>query len=111
VTQNSFLVYTSNVFAILGLRSLYFLLADVVSRFHFLKLGLAAVLAFVGLKMLLGDVVEIPIAISLGIIAALLGSSIAASWMFPREAAAHSPVRQPLPEAQNTRESPSSEDR
>jgi tellurite resistance protein TerC len=95
VTQDPFLVYTSNVFAILGLRSLYFLLADVVGRFHFLKLGLAAVLAFVGLKMLLADVFKIPIGLSLGVIGLLLGTSVAASWMFPRETAAHTPVQHP----------------
>ena len=95
VTQDPFLVYTSNVFAILGLRSLYFLLADVVGRFHFLKLGLAAVLGFVGGKMLLADVFKIPIGVSLGVIALLLAVSIAASWMLPRESAAHIPVQHP----------------
>ncbi len=95
VTQDPFLVYTSNVFAILGLRSLYFLLADVVGRFHFLKLGLAAVLGFVGLKMLVADVFKVPVGISLGIIAFLLGASVVASWMFPKKAAAHSPVIHP----------------
>ena len=95
VTQEPFLVYTSNVFAILGLRSLYFLLADVIGRFHFLKLGLAAVLGFVGLKMLAADVFKIPIAISLGVIAIMLGASMVASRMFPKEAAAHSPVTHP----------------
>ena len=95
VTQEPFLVYTSNVFAILGLRSLYFLLADVIGRFHFLKLGLAAVLGFVGLKMLAADIFKIPIAISLGVIAIMLGASMVASRMFPKEAAAHSPVTHP----------------
>ena len=85
VTQEPFLVYTSNVFAILGLRSLYFLLADVIGRFHFLKLGLAAVLGFVGLKMLAADIFKIPIAISLGVIAIMLGASMVASRMFPKE--------------------------
>jgi len=92
VTQKPFLIYTSNVFAILGLRSLYFLLANVVRRFHFLKLGLALVLGFVGLKMLLADVFQVPSGISLGVIALLLGGSIFASWIFPRQVAAHSPV-------------------
>jgi tellurite resistance protein TerC len=95
VTQKPFLVYTSNVFAILGLRSLYFLLADVVGRFHFLQLGLAVVLGFVGFKMLLVDVFKVPIGISLGVIALLLGGSVLASWMFPKRAAAHSPVKYP----------------
>jgi tellurite resistance protein TerC len=92
VTQDPFLVYTSNVFAILGLRSLYFLLADVIGRFHFLKFGLAVVLGFVGLKMLVVDVFKVPIGISLGVIALLLGGSVFASWIFPKRAAAHSPV-------------------
>src|SRR5688500_4567604 len=65
VTRDPFLVYTSNVCAILGLRALYFLLAGVIHKFHYLKLGLAAVLTFVGVKMLLGSVYEIPITTSL----------------------------------------------
>jgi tellurite resistance protein TerC len=98
VTLDPFLVYTSNVFAILGLRSLYFLLADVVGKFHFLKLGLAAVLGFVGLKMLLADVYKIPIGWSLAIIAAILAISVVASLVFPKQAEAHSPVEdQPVP--------------
>jgi tellurite resistance protein TerC len=79
VTDDPFIVYTSNVFAILGLRSLYFLLAGVVDKFHYLKLGLSAVLVFVGLKMLLTDIYKIPIGISLGVIATILTISIAAS--------------------------------
>jgi tellurite resistance protein TerC len=84
VTRDPFLVYTSNVCAILGLRSLYFLLAGVIHKFHFLKLGLAVVLTFVGVKMLLGSVYEIPIFISLLVIALILAISIAASLAFPR---------------------------
>jgi tellurite resistance protein TerC len=103
VTQDPFLVYTSNVFAILGLRSVYFLLADVVGRFHFLKLGLAVVLGFVGLKMLVVDVFKIPIGISLGVIALLLGGSVLASWMFPKREAAHSPIENPPSTSANTR--------
>jgi tellurite resistance protein TerC len=72
-------VYTSNVFAILGLRSLYFLLSGVVDKFHYLKLGLSAVLIFVGVKMLLADIYKIPIGWSLGVIAGILTLSIAAS--------------------------------
>ena len=79
VTSDPFLVYTSNVFAILGLRSLYFLLAGVLEKFTYLKLGLAAVLVFVGVKMTLADVYEIPSPVSLAVIAALLGTSIGAS--------------------------------
>jgi tellurite resistance protein TerC len=84
VTRDPFLVYTSNVFAILGLRSLFFLISGIITKFHFLRYGLAAVLAFVGVKMLISGKVHIPIGISLGAIALLLGGSIVASLMFPR---------------------------
>jgi tellurite resistance protein TerC len=84
ITSDPFIVYTSNVFAILGLRSLYFLLAGVVGKFHFLKLGLSVVLAFVGVKMLLTDVAKIPIGISLAVIAAVIGVSILASLLRDR---------------------------
>jgi tellurite resistance protein TerC len=73
ITLDPFVVFTSNVFAILGLRSLYFLLARVMHRLHALKIGLAAVLVFVGVKMLLIDVVHVPPAVSLGVITTLLG--------------------------------------
>jgi len=79
VTQESFIVYTSNVFAILGLRSLYFLLAGVVDKFYYLKLGLSVVLVFVGIKMLIVEFYKIPIGLSLGVIFAILAISIAAS--------------------------------
>jgi tellurite resistance protein TerC len=79
VTQEPFIVYTSNVFAILGLRSLYFLLAGVVDKFHYLKLGLSVVLVFVGIKMTLVDLYKIPVALSLGVIAIILTTSIIAS--------------------------------
>ena len=79
VTGDPFIVYTSNVFAILGLRSLYFLLADVMDKFQYLKLGLAVVLTFVGFKMVLVDVYKIPVGISLGIIASILAVSVIAS--------------------------------
>ncbi len=92
VTQDPFLVYTSNVFAILGLRSLYFLLAGVIHKFHYLKLGLSVVLVFVGAKMLLTDVYKVPVALSLGVIALVLLLSVAASLVFPKGAEAHSPV-------------------
>jgi tellurite resistance protein TerC len=81
VTRDPFIVYTSNVFAILGLRSLYFLLAGVIGRFHYLKLGLSVVLAFVGVKMLLADLYPIPIALSLGVIAGVLAIAVAASLL------------------------------
>ncbi|HEV2145955.1 MAG TPA: TerC family protein [Longimicrobiaceae bacterium] len=92
VTRDPFLVYTSNVFAILGLRALYFLLAGVIHKFHYLQLGLAVVLVFVGTKMLLADVYHVPIGISLGVIALVLGSAVGASLLFPKRAEAHDPV-------------------
>jgi len=79
ITKDPFLVYTSNVFAILGLRSMYFLLAGIVHKFVYLKYGLSLVLVFVGAKMLLLDVVKVPTAVSLGVITLLIGGSIAAS--------------------------------
>jgi tellurite resistance protein TerC len=119
VTTDTFIVYTSNVFAIMGLRSLYFLLAGVVEKFHYLKLGLAIVLTFIGVKMLLplishalvyafdyagattlaglarrGD--HIPIGIALGIVAAVLISSVAASLIWPMKAERDIDVDLPL---------------
>ncbi len=79
VTKDPFIVFTSNIFAILGLRSLYFLLAGIVQRFVHLKTGLAAVLLFVGVKMLLIDVLKIPVAVSLLVIATILAVSVVAS--------------------------------
>jgi tellurite resistance protein TerC len=84
VTRDVFLVYTSNVFAILGLRSLYFLLAGVIGRFQYLKLGLSLVLVFVGMKMLLSGVYAIPIVLSLAVIASILGLAVVASLLWPR---------------------------
>lgn len=84
VTRTPFIVYTSNVAAILGLRSLYFLLAGVVHKFHYLRLGLAVVLGFVGVKMLTAGFYHIPTALSLGVIALVLGISVAASLAFPK---------------------------
>ena len=87
LTREPLIVFTSNVFAILGLRALYFLLAGAIEMFHLLKYGLALVLIFVGLKMAwLNEAFggKFPIRISLGIIAALVGSSIAMSLLFPK---------------------------
>ncbi len=86
VTQDPFIVYTSNVFAILGLRSLYFVLAGMVSRFHYLKLGLSAVLTFVGVKMVLVDLYKIPVVASLSVIATILAISVVASLLRPQRA-------------------------
>jgi tellurite resistance protein TerC len=79
VSGDPFIVYTSNVFAILGLRSLYFLLAGVIDLFVYLRYGLGVVLGFVGIKMLLGDIYKIPIGISLAVVAGILTLSIVAS--------------------------------
>jgi TerC family integral membrane protein len=79
VTDDPFIVFTSNIFAILGLRSLYFLLAGVLAKFAHLKVGLAFVLMFVGAKMLLVDVYKVPIGASLAIIGGILGISLATS--------------------------------
>ncbi len=85
VTRDPFIVYTSNIFAILGLRSLYFVLAGSINRFHLLKYGLAAVLGFVGVKMLIADLYHVPIGLSLGVIVTLLTVSVIASLRMPLE--------------------------
>ena len=96
VTQDPFLVFTSNAFAILGLRAMYFLLADLMHRFVYLKVGLAAVLVFVGVKMLLLDVYKIPITLSLSVIGALVVGSIAASlWRTKNDLEEELPVPEP----------------
>ncbi len=87
ITRDPFIVFTSNIFAILGLRSLYFLLAGVVHKFVYLKVGLSAVLLFVGVKMMLPETYKVPPGWSLLIIALLLGSSIAASLLRTRRIA------------------------
>jgi tellurite resistance protein TerC len=85
VTRDAFLVYTSNVFAILGLRSLYFLLANAVTKFRYLKLGLALVLSFVGVKMLLMEFYHMPTVLSLSVILSVLLTSVVASVMIPEK--------------------------
>lgn len=89
VTTDPFIVMTSNIFAILGLRALYFLLADMAARFHLLKYGLAAVLCFIGVKMLIVEWFKIPVALSLGVVAGLLALSIIASLLRPETPAAN----------------------
>jgi tellurite resistance protein TerC len=84
ITTDPFIVYTSNVFAILGLRALYFALAGVMELFHYLNLGLSVILAFVGVKMLLSNVYEIPVTVALVVVALTLIVSIIASLMFPQ---------------------------
>lgn len=85
ITLNAFIVYTSNVFAILGLRSMYFALAGMMDVFHYLHYGLSVVLIFVGLKMIAAHYVEIPTVLALGIVVAVLGMSVIASVIFPRK--------------------------
>jgi tellurite resistance protein TerC len=89
VTRDPFIVYTSNICAVLGLRALYFLLAGVVDKFAYLKLGLAVVLIFIGLKMLLEHFIHIPIVASLGTVGGILGASILASIKWPKEGEGH----------------------
>ena len=101
VTTDAFIVFSSNLFAILGLRSLYFLLAGLLDRFIYLKVGLAALLVFAGIKILAGDVVKLPIAVSLALIVSILGTAIVASLISThperdaRFAAAREAVRWP----------------
>ena len=83
ITRDPFIVFTSNIFAVMGLRSLFFLLASVVTKFHLLKYGLAVILTFVGAKMLLEHWIHIPILLSLGIVIAVLAASIVASLIWP----------------------------
>jgi len=90
VTRDPFLVYTSNIFAILGLRSLYFVLAGIMEKFYYLKLGLSVILTFVGVKMVLADVFSLPTALSLVVIAVVLTIAIVASIVRTRHQAAKS---------------------
>jgi tellurite resistance protein TerC len=92
ITTDPFIVFTSNIFAILGLRSLYFLLAGMVDRFRYLKIGLAAVLTFVGVKMLIMDFIKIPPVVSLAVILVMLGASIWFSMVATRREAAVKPA-------------------
>ena len=84
ITMDPFIVYTSNIFAILGLRALYFLLAGIMDMFRYLKVGLSFVLCFVGVKMMLVDFYKIPIGVSLGVVAGILAISILASLVKPK---------------------------
>ena len=85
ITRDPFIIYTSNVCAILGLRSLYFLIANLMDRFIYLKNGLALVLAFVGIKMIVADFVHLPNGLSLGIIVVILGLTMTISMMVTRK--------------------------
>ncbi|MDP1682936.1 MAG: TerC family protein [Burkholderiales bacterium] len=84
ITTDPFIVFTSNIFAIMGLRALYFLMADVADRFHLLKYGLAMVLTFIGAKMLVAPWYHVPVAASLAIVAVLIGASVIASLIATR---------------------------
>lgn len=86
ITEDPFIVMTSNIFAILGLRAMYFLLADLKDRFHLLTYGLGFILVFVGAKMLIVDWIKIPVGISLGVVGAILAISMVASLMTTRPA-------------------------
>jgi tellurite resistance protein TerC len=102
VTTDPFIVYTSNVFAILGLRSLYFALAGLMNYFHYLKVGLSLILVFVGVKMLLSEVYKIPIVAALGVIVVVLAASVVASLIWPKpEEVSHIPHADPPAEADN----------
>lgn len=84
ITNNPFIVFTSNIFAILGLRALYFALSGVMGLFRYLNIGLAMILVFIGVKMLASNYIHVPIEISLGIIATVLVISVAASLLIPQ---------------------------
>jgi tellurite resistance protein TerC len=91
ITTDPFIVFTSNIFAILGLRALYFLMADVADRFHLLKYGLAMVLTFIGAKMLITPWYHVPVAASLAIVAVLIGASVIASLIATRGSSDRTP--------------------
>lgn len=97
ITRDPFIIYTSNICAILGLRSLYFLLAKMMDRFIYLKSGLAIVLGFVGAKMMLRDLVEIPTLLSLGIIVGVLGATMVISMISTGRADTNGDAEPPLP--------------
>lgn len=92
VTQDPFIVFTSNVFAILGLRALYFLLAGMVDKFRYLKLGLSVVLIYVGVKMVIADFYHIPTAWSLGVVAGVISLSVIASLLVSRREGGDQPL-------------------
>ncbi|MEE9285216.1 MAG: TerC family protein [Dehalococcoidia bacterium] len=106
VTRDPFIVWSSNVFAILGLRALFFLVAGILRYFRYLNVGLAVVLCFVGVKMLISDVYHVPTSVSLGAIAGILGTTMLASYLITRrlveapapkvgDATADPPLRKP----------------
>jgi tellurite resistance protein TerC len=84
ITSDPYIVYTSNIFAMLGLRALYFVLSDILQRFHYLRPGLAAIICFVACKMLLAGTIDIPVGISLAVIVTIFLAALVASVVFPR---------------------------
>ena len=88
ITDDPFIVMTSNIFAVLGLRALYFVLADLADRFHLLVYGLGVILVFVGLKMLAVDFYKVPVGLSLGFVGVTLATAMVASLVFPARAPA-----------------------
>ncbi|HEX7939001.1 MAG TPA: hypothetical protein VF483_08395, partial [Gemmatimonadaceae bacterium] len=98
ITRDPFLVFTSNIFAVLGLRSMYFLLAAVIERFYLLKYGLAVILSFIGVKMLGEHFFHIDIMVSLGVVLGTLALSVAASLRWPAAGSAPEALR-PEPHA------------
>ncbi|MGH7670585.1 MAG: TerC family protein [Gemmatimonadaceae bacterium] len=85
VTRDPFLVFTSNIFAVLGLRSLFFLLVSVIDRFYLLRYGLSVILIFIGVKMLIDHWIELPILVSLAVIVAVLAAAVGASLLWPKK--------------------------
>jgi tellurite resistance protein TerC len=87
ISSDVFIVYTSNIFAILGLRALYFMLSGMMTRFHYLDLGLAVILMFIGVKMLASTLLKVPNVVSLAVIGGVLTIAIVASWLRPKKVA------------------------
>lgn len=85
ITSDPFIIYTSNIFAIFGLRAMYFALAGIMDKFHYLKVGLSMILIFIGFKMLIVDIYKIPIGYSLGVIAIILTASVVLSLAKPKK--------------------------
>jgi len=99
ISEDPFIVFTSNIFAILGLRALYFLLAGLMHKFRYLSVGLGLVLVFIGAKMLIHDWYEIPTVLSLGIVLAILAAAMAVSLLKPAPPESISdPTQDPVPE-------------
>jgi tellurite resistance protein TerC len=98
VTTDRFIIYTSNVFAILGLRTFYFLLAGVVEKFHYLKVGIGIVLSLIGFKMLVSAFWEMPTSLALGAVGLILASSVVASLLWPKPPApeVHAELDEPI---------------